>query len=552
MVPGFFRRLLWVAVSLLFSLWSPNLAAVCTPAGTGVTICTPANNATVNSPAAISGAANSGNSSDPVVAMRIYVDGVSRALSQTATIDATLSLSAGTRRITVKAWTRSGVVLSKTIFVNVSSCSAAANSVKICAPTLNVTTSSPVRVVAALNLSTGLAGAKVYIDGTSRLATTNTKIDTSFPLSSGSHRVTVKGWGKDGVVASSSVGFNVSGSNGVELKLETVASGLYVPWEMVWAPDGRMFFTEQRGRLRVIANGQLVSTPLLDLRSQTRGGEQGVLGLVIDPNFSSNRYLYMFWCFITGTTSTGCKIDRIVVGSNTSARFDKTLLQFTGSNNHHNAGRLILGPDGYLYATIGDIAVAQNAQNLSTLAGKIIRMKIDGSPAPGNPFPSAPYVFALGFRDPQGLAFDNKGVLYATEHGNRFNDEVDRVIMGGNYGWPNCEGSCTDPQYIAPLRVYIDYTIAPSGATFYYGNAIPQWTGSLLFASLGQDDDPNARHLHRMKFGSDGKQIIEEQVLFKDQFGRIRNVVQGPDGYVYFSTANGAYVDKIVRVRPAP
>ena len=546
--------LVLIALSSLGLFAVPEANAACTAANTGVTICSPADGASLTSPVTLSAGAKSSSSSDPISSMKVYVDGVGRDAVRGAQLTASLILNTGAHQITVKAWTASGAVLARTINITVTTgCSAASNTVNICAPANGATVSSPMRLIAAVNMAAGLSGAKVYVDGTSRLTTTSSRIDTSLSLSSGPRRITVKGWGKDGTVASRTISVDVTSSGtAAGLKTEVVADGLYVPWEMVFAPDGRMFFTEQRGRLRVIANGSLVSTPLLDLRSRTRGGEQGVLGLEIDPNFSSNRYLYMFWCFITGSTTTGCKIDRIVVESNTSARFDKTLLQFAGSNQHHNAGRLKLGRDGFLYASIGDFGVRDNAQRLSTLGGKIIRMRLDGSPAPGNPFGTAPYVYAMGFRDPQGLAFDNNGVLYATDHGNVFNDEVDLVTMGGNYGWPNCEGSCTNSQYIAPLRVFTNYTIAPSGATFYYSSVISQWTGSLLFASLGQADDPQARHLHRLRFGSDGKQIVAEEVLFKDQFGRIRNVVQGPDGFVYFSTGNGAYADKIIRVRPGP
>jgi glucose/arabinose dehydrogenase len=544
-------RLLFV-VSVLLLAASISASATCTASTTGVTICAPINGASLASPVLFDAAAKSSSTSDPVTAMKIYIDNVGRFTVNASKLTTSLPLDPGTHPITIKAWTTSGAVLSKSISILVStSCVATPNTVNICSPANNATAASPVHLIAAINMTSGLSGARVYVDGVSRLLTTNPTIQADIPMTAGTRHVTVKGWGKDGTIASKSITINVTASN-TSVKTETVADGLFIPWEMVFSSDGRMFFTEQRGRLRVVANGALVSTPLLDLRSQTRGGEEGVLGLEIDPNFASNHFLYMFWCYITSSTTTGCNIDRVVVDSNTSAHIDKTLLKFAGSHGHHNAGRLKLGRDGFLYLGVGDFFNAPNAQSLSTFAGKILRLQLDGSPAPGNPYAGAPYIYAIGFRDPQGLAFDSNGQLYGTDHGNVMNDEVNLITSGSNYGWPNCEGACTSAPYTPPVRVFTTYTIAPSGATFYYSGVIPQWTGSLLFASLGQSDDPQAHHLHRIKFAADGRTIQQEEVIFKDQFGRIRNVVQGPDGYVYFSTSNGNYTDKIVRVKPAP
>lgn len=333
-----------------------------------------------------------------------------------------------------------------------------------------------------------------------------------------------------------------------QLTTEVVASGLTVPWEMVFTPDGRMFFTEQPGRVRVIsAAGELLSPPALDLTAQVPGGEAGMLGLALDPSFSQNRFLYIFYCTGSADAPT-CRIARFVE-SNDRLTLDNTLLEFAGAR-HHNAGRLKLGPDGLLYATIGDLRDSANGQRLN-LYGSVIRMNLDGTPAAGNPFSDAPYVYAYGFRDPQGIAWDSSGQLYATEHGPESNDEIDRVEMGKNYGWAACVGRCNDPRWVDPVRLWNPETVAPSGATFYYGGTIPQWDGSLLFASLGLSDNTYARHVHRIKFDAPGgSKIVEEEVLYRGEFGRIRNVVQGPDGFVYFSTSNGGGQDRIVRIRP--
>jgi aldose sugar dehydrogenase len=343
----------------------------------------------------------------------------------------------------------------------------------------------------------------------------------------------------------------------VALITETVASGLAVPWEIVFAPDGRIFFTEQPGRLRVIQNGQLLAAPALDFTGRVPGGEAGMLGLDIDRNFASNGFLYVFYCYETGESPTGvrCRVARLVMTGNQAREVAPPLLDIlgVGLGRHHNAGRIKIGPDNLLYVATGDLGQAQRAQNLNDPAGKILRITLDGQPAPGNPFSSQPLVYAWGLRDPQGLAFDSSGQLYGTDHGNASHDEVNIIRAGGNYGWPTCEGICNNPLFVDPVKLFFPETAAPSGATFYNGAVIPQWNGSLLFATLGLRDNTFAHHIHRIKFDAPGgTRIVEEEVLYRNQFGRIRTVVQGPDGFVYFSTSNGGPGDKIVRIRPKP
>lgn len=329
-----------------------------------------------------------------------------------------------------------------------------------------------------------------------------------------------------------------------------------MPWEIVFAPDGRLIFTEQPGRLRVIENGNLLARPALDFTARVPGGEAGMLGLEIDRNFSANGFLYVFYCYETAASATGvrCRVARLVMSGN-SAREDKVLLDFlgVGQGRHHNAGRIKIGPDNLLYVTTGDLTQRQRAQDLNDLAGKILRMNLDGSAAAGNPFPDHPYIYAYGLRDPQGLAFDSSGQLYCTEHGEESHDEVNIIHAGANYGWPICEGRCNDPRFVDPIKLFFPETAAPSGGTFYNGSLIPQWNGSLLFATLGLPDNTFAHHIHRIKFNAPGgTEIVEEEVLYRNQFGRIRTVVQGPDGFVYFSTSSGGGVDRIIRIRPKP
>src|SRR3954464_4855314 len=209
---------------------------------------------------------------------------------------------------------------------------------------------------------------------------------------------------------------------------ETIVSGLTVPWEIVWSPDGRMFFTEQPGRLRVFANGSLQSAPVFDVTGISPGGEAGMLGLAIDPAFSSNHFLYVFYCLNSGASPSGiaCRVSRVTENAGQFA--DETvLLEFNGGL-HHDAGRIKIGPDRLLYVAVGDLGSPEQAQDDASYAGKILRMNLDGTPA-SFMFEANPYVYSKGHRDPQGLMFDSSGQLYSTEHGENSHDEVN-IIFG--------------------------------------------------------------------------------------------------------------------------
>jgi glucose/arabinose dehydrogenase len=340
------------------------------------------------------------------------------------------------------------------------------------------------------------------------------------------------------------------GNPGPSLTTETVVSGLTVPWEIAWSPDGRMFFTEQPGRLRVFADGALQSAPVFDATAISHGGEAGMLGLAIDPAFSSNHFLYVFYCLDSGASPSGikCRVSRITENGGQFA--DETvLLEFNGGV-HHDAGRIKIGPDRLLYVAVGDFGTPETAQDDSSFGGKILRMNLDGSPA-SFLFENNPYIYSMGHRDPQGLMFDSSGQLYSTEHGENSNDEVNIIFGGKNYGWPTCQGMCNNAAFVDPIKLFNPETAAPSGGTFYNSSTISQWQGSMLFGTLGLADNTFAHHIHRIKLNAlGGTQITEEEALFKDKFGRIRDVVQGPDGFVYFATSNGDGNDKIVRIKP--
>jgi aldose sugar dehydrogenase len=330
------------------------------------------------------------------------------------------------------------------------------------------------------------------------------------------------------------------GSSSVAVTTETIVTGVSVPWSLVWAPDGRLFFTEQRGNLKIFNNGQVTTA----YHVNTPGGLDGMTGLVLDPNFSTNHRLFVFYC-VAGTPEH-CMIDRLIE-NNGVATHDAFIFDFPTGNRDHIGGRMKIGPDGFLYLTTGDQQNNALSQDPSSPAGKILRMDFDGNAQGGGGFTN-PFVFAMGFRDPEGLAWDASGNLYGSDHGPSSNDEINLIQAGKNYGWPTCIGRCNNPAFVDPVKLWTPETAAPSGMTFYTGTVIPQWTGSLFVASLGLADNTFAHHVDRLEIN--GSTVVNEESLFKDQFGRIRDVAQGPDGLLYFSSSNGIEMDVIVRIKP--
>jgi glucose/arabinose dehydrogenase len=326
-------------------------------------------------------------------------------------------------------------------------------------------------------------------------------------------------------------------ANDKTLHTEDVATGLDNPWSLAFARDGRLFFTEPPGRLRVIDRSGLVATPVLDIHSQTPGFEAGLTGMALDPAFSSNGTIYIHYC-TNLADGLHCRIVRVQVTGN-SGTLGPVLFDYRAQAPDHTGGRLKVGPDQLLYLSTGDHDTPASSQDITSMNGKVLRMNLDGTPAAGNPFPGNPFVYAMGFRDPQGLAFDSSGQLYGTDHGPTSNDEVNIILAGGNYGWPTCVGICNNPSFVDPIRLFNPVTAAPSGATFYYGATISGWDGSMLSAVLGLANNTFAHHVHQLFLNGPGGRTVEsEQILWQNRFGRIRDVVEGPDGFLYFSTSN--------------
>jgi len=333
------------------------------------------------------------------------------------------------------------------------------------------------------------------------------------------------------------------------VKVETVAENLTIPWSIDWTPDDRVFFTERNGNLRVIEGGVL-KEPLLTIG--VGGVEGGLLGVAMDPNFEENNYIYLYYTYNEFLTTTN-KVVRYVVSEDKITE-DKVLIDGIPGGPFHDGGRIKFGPDGKLYITTGEAGIPDLSQDLNSLGGKILRINSDGTIPDDNPWNSA--IYSIGHRNPQGLDWDESGNLVATEHGPSgwhgvAHDEINVIIPGANYGWPDIIGSETMEGLVTPILNTGDDTWAPSGAEFYDGDKFPQWSGKFFVATL------RGNHLHMIDFDLENNKVISDQKLFEGEFGRLRDVATGPDGYLYVLTSNqdgrGAPEindDRILRIVP--
>lgn len=329
------------------------------------------------------------------------------------------------------------------------------------------------------------------------------------------------------------------------VKVETVAENLSIPWSIDFASDGRIFFSERTGVLQVMDNGIQKQVMSLDVG----GGEGGMLGIALDPDFESNHYIYIYYTY-NDLLSTKNKLVRYVE-SNNSLIEDKILLDGIPGAAYHDGGRIKFGPDGKLYITTGDSGDPDLSQRLDSLAGKILRINSDGSIPKDNPFPGFA-VYSYGHRNPQGIDWDKSGNLVSTEHGPSGwrgvgHDEINLIQGGANYGWPDVIGDETKDAMTSPLLHSGDDTWAPSGAAFYYGEQIPQWNGKYFAASL------RGQSLLAIDFDSE-YDVVSFEKLFLGEYGRLRDVASGPDGlYILTSNQDGRGIpaindDRILRI----
>jgi glucose/arabinose dehydrogenase len=321
-------------------------------------------------------------------------------------------------------------------------------------------------------------------------------------------------------------------------RLSTLAQNLEIPWGMVFLPDGGVLVTERPGRVRLIdKSGVLSPTPVANISDVVPRGEGGLHGIALHPNFSTNRLVYLYFTYESDGSQTLNQVARFVYNGQT-LRDKEIIIDKIPGSLFHDGGRIKFGPDNFLYVTTGDAQQPDLAQSLSSLAGKILRMTDKGDPAPGNPFDN--FVYSYGHRNPQGITWDDRGRLWETEHGQTATDELNLIEPGKNYGWPDIRGSQEVEGMVTPTLNSESDTWAPASAAYF--------NGSIFFTGL------RGQALYEAKIEGESVSLKEH---LKQEFGRIRNVIVGPDNFLYISTSNRdgrsrstAGDDKIIRVNP--
>jgi glucose/arabinose dehydrogenase len=341
--------------------------------------------------------------------------------------------------------------------------------------------------------------------------------------------------------ATKTLNFTVDQPPTGDLQLQSVLPGLNFPVGMSLAPDGRVFFNERlTGKIRIInQQWQLVNTPFCQLSVATNG-EQGLLGLTLDPNFAQNHFVYVYY------TEAGAARNRVVRYTEVSGLCtgQTTILDTLPVNSFHNGGIIQFGPDGKLYVIIGDAGIMANSQDLMSLAGKILRVNPDGSAPSDNPFFSnanvnAKKVFSLGHRNSYGFGFhSHTGHLWETENGPQDSDEINRVVAGGNYGWPTVRGIANTSSFRDPIAVFFappcnPCTIAPTGIISIPENSTVYpvaYRNNLLFV------DFNSGRIRRIVLsGADLTQLGSSSIAYNGGQGGLLSLMLGADGYVYVS-----------------
>ena len=317
----------------------------------------------------------------------------------------------------------------------------------------------------------------------------------------------------------------------------TIVSGIETPWEILWGPDNYIWFTERPGRVNRVNPATGENQLIYTIPDVFEYGEAGLLGMALHPDFETSPLVYLVYNYSDGPNIRERLVQYTWNGS--TLVNGVMLMEDIPGNSYHNGSRLLFGFDGKLYMTTGDAGNTSNSQNMSTVAGKLLRINPDGSIPGDNPNPDS-YVWASGLRNSQGLVFAPNGNLYGSEHGPSSNDELNLLEKGRNYGWPNVEGFCDLPSEIIfcdehnvrePLYAWTP-TLAVSGLAYYDHAAIPEWQGSLLMTSL------KASKMLNLKLSSDGLSITETSDWFAGTWGRLRDVCVSPDGKVFVGVSN--------------
>lgn len=342
-------------------------------------------------------------------------------------------------------------------------------------------------------------------------------------------------------------------------QVSALSTSLSSPWGITSLPDGRLLITEKGGTMRIATSTGSLSNPITGIPSVNSAGQGGLLGVTIDPQFSSNRMIY--WVFsenVTGGNQTSVAKGKLSSSESTIENATVIYRANPAANvgTLHYGGRIVFDNTGNLLVSTGersDLSTRPLAQSVTAALGKILRITKDGAPATGNPTFSQsgalPELYSIGHRNPQGLAIHPvTGELWQSEHGPRGGDEINRVQGGSNYGWPTITygieysgaviGSGIQQQSgMQQPAYYWDPVISPSGITFYKGNNIPEWQNNLFVAAL------TGKHIARLVI--ENNIVKGEERLLVDENQRFRDITQGTDGALYAVTDEG----KLFRIR---
>lgn len=319
------------------------------------------------------------------------------------------------------------------------------------------------------------------------------------------------------------------------LSVSVITDSLIVPWEIVWGPDNWIWVSEERGTVFRVNPETGEKHLLLQLPIGKR--PEGLQSILVHPEQDKYPYVYLNYKRFDSEGVRHNLIERYTYKNDTLVD-PKLILEDKAGRSHTGARLAFHGPEHILWAT-GDQYVKENAQNLDNINGKVLRMDLEGNIPDDNPFPGS-YVYALGFRNMQGLVVTPSGAIYISEHGDATEDEVNLIVPGGNYGYPNIEGIVDNDlerefaekhNAIPPLMAWTP-TIAPAGLDYYHSSKIPEWNNALLLVML------KGQGLRVLNLNEKGDKIIKEEIFLEKKYGRIRAICVSPVGDVYISTSN--------------
>jgi aldose sugar dehydrogenase len=351
---------------------------------------------------------------------------------------------------------------------------------------------------------------------------------------------------------------------GIQHQIQVIVTkGLVQPWSMAFLPDGGILITERPGRLRIVRNGVLDPNPIAGVPKVHAQGLGGLMDLALHPRFSENKLIYFTYHKPSGDNSGIITLAR--------GRWDGTALAdvsdlFSSAVQGAFASRIVFGKDGMVYMTIGigDPPGAARAQDPNDLSGKVLRLRDDGTVPPDNPFVGRagyrPEIYTLGHRNALGLAVQpDTGAIWECEDGPNGGDEINILRPGKNYGWPVVSYGrfylgprvSVNPwrEEMEPPLVFWVPAIAISGMTFYTGDKFPNWKNNVFVGGMRQGEVPRSGHLERIDFNDKWEELHRESMLRELQ-QRIRDVRQGPDGFLYVLTAENA--GALMRIEPSP